>query len=130
MEPEPPPSRRAIILFAHGARDPTWATALHQLVERLREQLPQAHVSVAFLELQAPTLEAALEDACRRNCTALDVVPVFWAAGGHVANDLPPLLDAFRQSHRGITIRLLPTLSELPGMLDFIANAVVGYQSP
>jgi DNA-binding transcriptional LysR family regulator len=40
-----------------------------------------------------------------------------------VAADLPPLLARFRAEHPDIEISVLPVISELPGMLDFMAAA-------
>ena len=44
---------RAMILFAHGARDPAWATPFERLRQLIRDILPDATVSLAFLELIA-----------------------------------------------------------------------------
>lgn len=115
---------RAVILFAHGARDARWSMTLGELQKRVQARLPDAHVGVAFLEFQPPTLDAALERAIDAGARAIDVMPVFWANGGHMASDVPPLLSGLRASHPGLELRLLPVLSELPGMLDFIADAV------
>lgn len=116
----------AVILFAHGARDARWSATLGALMHRVQARLPQSHVAQAFLEFQPPTLESALAAALRARCTRIDVQPVFWASGGHVANDVPPLLAAFRSSQPQVALTLLPVLSELPGMLDFIADQVAG----
>lgn len=79
---------------------------------------------VAFLEFQPPTLSSALNEAIESGCVSLDIVPVFWASGGHVADDLPPMLAEFQREHPEIDLQLLPVLSELPGLLDFVAEAV------
>jgi len=115
---------RAVILFAHGARDARWSVTLGELATRVQARLPDAHVGIAFLEFQPPTLDAALESALAAGARAIDVMPVFWANGGHMASDVPPLLAELRRGHPGLEVRLLPVLSELPGMLDFIADAV------
>ena len=119
-------TRRTLILFAHGARDARWSRTLGDLASAIRDRDPQRKVATAFLEFQPPTLEAVLAEAVREGCTHIDVLPVFWASGGHVANDVPPLLEAFRAAHPEIKLQLLPVLSELPGLLDFIAQTVVG----
>ena len=113
----------AVILFAHGARDARWSMTLVELQRRVQARRPGAHVGIAFLEFQPPALAAALESALVAGAKSIDVVPVFWANGGHMANDVPPLLGELRRRHPGLEIRLLPVLSELPGMLDFIADA-------
>ncbi|HUN93648.1 MAG TPA: CbiX/SirB N-terminal domain-containing protein [Burkholderiaceae bacterium] len=117
----------ALVLFAHGARDARWSQTLSQLADAIRAlaaaEAPgrELHVSTAFLEFQPPTLQDALDQAMRDGARRIDILPVFWASGGHVANDVPPLLAAFRASHPALQLRMLPVLSELPGMLDFIA---------
>lgn len=113
----------AVILFAHGARDARWSMTLVELQKRVQARLPEAHVGVAFLEFQPPTLAAGIEGAISVGARSIDVLPVFWANGGHMANDVPPLLAELRRRHPGLEVRLLPVLSELPGMLDFIADA-------
>ena len=120
---------RAIILFAHGARDARWSETLSDLRRLVQSRAPDAFVAVAFLEFQPPTLESILDEAIERGCVDIDVVPVFWASGGHVATDLPPLLADFRRKHPEIRLRPLPVLSELPGLLDFVADAVTASRS-
>jgi sirohydrochlorin cobaltochelatase len=113
----------AVILFAHGARDARWSMTLVELQKRVQARRPGAHVGVAFLEFQPPSLAAAIASAIDSGARSIDVMPVFWANGGHMASDVPPLLADLRRRHPGLEIRLLPVLSELPGMLDFIADA-------
>ncbi len=123
------PRKRAIILFAHGARDARWSDTLAELSHRVQTRAPDVFVALAFLELQPPTLESTIGDAIDRGCLDIDIVPVFWARGGHVVNDLPPMLADLRRRHPAIDIRTLPVLSELPGLLDFVADAVAGPRS-
>lgn len=123
--PMPAAAERAIILFAHGARDERWSATLFALLQRVQTQAPRAFVTQAFLEFQQPTLEAALAAAVARGCRRIEVAPVFWSNGGHVANDVPQILAAFRAAHPEVRLAQLPVLSELPGLLDFVAQAVV-----
>jgi sirohydrochlorin cobaltochelatase len=115
---------QAVILFAHGARDPRWAASLQALAAAIRVRLCGASVRSAFLEMQSPTLPQALAAAAAEGARRIDIVPVFWAGAGHVDNELPPLIAAFEGTHPGVTIRTLPVLSELPGMLEFIAEVI------
>ncbi len=119
------PSGDALILFAHGARDARWSDSLNTLAAAIRAQAGRASVSTAFLELQAPTLPEALETAVAGGARRIHVMPVFWAAAGHVENELPPMVAQFGERYPQVTVHVLPVLSELPGMLDFIARMVV-----
>jgi len=134
MEREPAvETPAAIILFAHGARDARWSSTLGDLAVAVRARLPGAgavHVGRAFLEFQEPRLDQEIAAAIGAGARRIDILPVFWASGGHVANDVPPLLERLRAAHPQVSIRLLPVLSELPGMIDFIAAAALAQRQP
>jgi sirohydrochlorin cobaltochelatase len=117
-------AERAVILFAHGARDARWSETLAELQRLVQARLPAAHVGIAYLEFQPPTLSGAIDRALAAGARAIDVMPVFWANGGHIGSDLPPLLAGLRARQPGLELRVLPVLSELPGMLEFIASAI------
>ena len=56
-------SQEAIVLFAHGARDPAWALPARRVAAEVQKLRPEAAVSVAFLELMAPSLAEAVDAA-------------------------------------------------------------------
>jgi sirohydrochlorin cobaltochelatase len=120
---------RGLILFAHGSRDPAWGTTLQTLAEAVRARDPALHVRVAFLEWQPPTLPEVMAELAA-HVHSLAVCPVFWAANGHVQRDLPSLLEAARQAHPNLDVQLLPVLSELPGMLGFLADSLTSLAAP
>lgn len=115
---------RGLILFAHGSRDPAWAQALHALAAEVVKADPEVQLAEAFLELQAPDLPTAVAGLAK-DCQRIDICPVFWAATGHVQRDVPALLEQARRAHPQVTIRLLPALSDLPGLLPFLALTLV-----
>ena len=124
VPPVSTPSTQALILFAHGARDPAWGEALHELARLVTARDPTVLVQVAYLELQAPTLATAIDELAV-TCTHITVLPVFWAAAGHVRQALPTLLTEARARHPQLTLQALPPLSELPGLLAFVADAAL-----
>ncbi len=118
-------SNQAVILLAHGARDPSWATPFEAVVERVRERAPEAVVRLAFLELMAPTLEEAGAGLAALGCTRIAVVPAFLGMGGHVRRDVPAQLDRLRQAHPGVTWTLHEALGETPHVIAALADATV-----
>lgn len=120
-------SQRALILFAHGARDPEWARPVQSVAQRLRHLLPDIPVSVAFLEFMQPGLEeaiCAILEQHKVNALTVDILPFFIAQGGHLREDVPRLLEAVAQRHLGIQLRLLPALGELPAVQSAMAVAI------
>ena len=120
----------AVILFAHGARDALWARPLHALKAELERIRPQACVRIAFLELQRPSLPEALDELARCGARSIDIAPIFWSQGGHIATDLPPLIEQHMRDHPGSTVRVLPVLADLPGMHEFLALAILTPPAP
>jgi sirohydrochlorin cobaltochelatase len=116
---------RAIVLFAHGARDPRWGEPFEAVAARVRAAAPDCRVALAFLELMAPTLGDAAGGLVGAGATRIDVVPLFLGTGGHLRQDLPPLVDALRAAHPGVDIRLHAALGEHAAVVDAMAAAAV-----
>lgn len=116
--------QRGLILFAHGARSAAWSKPVEALARDFACAAPDRTVRSAFLELQAPDLPTVIDDLAPTH-EQLDVLPVFWSAGGHVARDLPLLLDEARLRHPHVVFRLLPVLSEMPGVLQAIVQSTL-----
>jgi sirohydrochlorin cobaltochelatase len=111
----------AIVLLAHGSRDPDWSIPLERIARRVRERCPGADVGVAYLEISPPTLGDAVAALAAGGAAAIVVVPLFFAPGAHVRRDLPQLVDAVRGRYPGVTVRVLPTVGEAEPLLDAIA---------
>lgn len=116
---------RAIVLFAHGARDPEWARPFEAMRARLRERRPEIPVEVAFLERMTPTLEEAVDALVARGADAVTVFPVFMAQGGHLKEDLPRLVEAMRARHPGVPVALESAAGEVPEIVEAIADWVL-----
>ena len=115
----------ALILFAHGSRSPEWARTLDVLAAELRARDPSADVRMAFLELQPPSLDTVIDQLVQAGQRRIDVFPVFWAAGNHVRVDAPAILQAAAARHPGLEVRLLPVISEVPGLAGWLAQSVL-----
>ena len=70
-------SQHALILFAHGARDPRWAEPFQRLQEITQAQLPHTTVALAFLEFMTPDLPTLVAQLVASGCNAVTVVPIF-----------------------------------------------------
>jgi sirohydrochlorin cobaltochelatase len=116
---------RGIVLFAHGARDPQWATPFAAIRERVRTARPEYPIELAFLEMMSPTLEEAIASLIAEGALAVTVFPLFMAQGGHLKQDLPRILDAIRASHPHIPIGLEPPIGEVPEILEAIASWIL-----
>ena len=113
--------KKALVLFAHGARDPRWAQPFQKLLQRAQAQLPDAEVMLAFLELMEPRLPEVVTGLAAQGVEQVSVVPVFLGQGGHVLRDLPPMIDELRAAHPAVQISVSQAVGESPAVLDAIA---------
>jgi sirohydrochlorin cobaltochelatase len=111
-----------LILFAHGARDPRWATPFEAVAARVRSARPHALVRLAYLEFMAPDLGSAGAELVAAGCRQIAVLPLFLGAGGHVRKDLPLLVDAMRATHPGVSVALLSAVGEIDGVVTAMAE--------
>ncbi|HBZ07785.1 MAG TPA: cobalamin biosynthesis protein CbiX, partial [Massilia sp.] len=98
--------RRALILFAHGARLASWAAPFERLTEITQARLPDCEVTLAFLELMEPRLPAVVDGLVERGVLDVTVVPVFLGQGGHLLRDLPLLAEGLRAAHPQLTLNV------------------------
>lgn len=115
--------KTGLLLFAHGARDPAWARPFEAIADQVRAARPELDVRLAFLEFMAPTLPQAGAELAAAGCDAVDVVPLFLGAGGHVRKDVPQLLDALRAAHPQLTVNLRRAIGEHPAVVAAMAAA-------
>lgn len=124
----------AIILLAHGARDPAWARPIEAIAARLRDLVPETPVELAFLELMAPDIATAVELLVAEGARRLRVVPVFLGQAGHVNRDLPARIEAIREklaaTHDDILIELDLAIGEQPEVIEAIAACISQRQGP
>lgn len=115
----------ALLLFAHGARDPRWAEPFRAIAERIRLADPARPVELAFLELMEPDLDTAARRLADAGATRIDVVPLFLGMGGHVRNDLPPRVEAVRAALPAVELRLHPAIGESEAVIAVVASAAL-----
>lgn len=118
--------KKALILFAHGARDPRWAQPFQRLQQRAQAQRPDVEVVLAFLELMEPRLPAVVTELAGKGIEQVSVVPVFLGQGGHVLRDLPPMIDELRATYPTLQISVSDAVGESAAVLDAIAAYCVG----
>ena len=112
----------AILLFAHGARDPSWAEPFRRIVTRLDQKQPGIRVELAFLELMQPTLASAVAGLAAEGIGHITVVPLFLAQGGHLKEDLPRLLDDIRGHYPSLRIDVTQAIGDSEDLINAIAD--------
>ena len=107
---------RALVLFAHGARAPSWAAPFERLRDATQARLPDCRVTLAFLELMEPRLPATVDALVQEGVDDISVVPVFLGQGGHLLRDLPELAEGIRARYPDLRLQVAGAIGEDPGV--------------
>ena len=114
--------KSAVILFAHGSRDPQWRMPFEAILQRVKQSNPGL-AGLAFLENMQPSLSESIADMVRAGALEIKIVPLFLAVGSHVRKDLPDLLAQARELHPEVKI----TASEAIGENQTIQHAIAQF---
>ena len=107
-----------LLVIAHGSRRAASNEEVKAVVDRLRVVQGDcfAGIEAAFLELAEPSIEDGLALLAGRGARHIVVMPYFLAAGSHVTQDIPEILDAFRAGHPDIQLTLKQHIGSSDGM--------------
>jgi sirohydrochlorin cobaltochelatase len=100
------PDNFALVLLAHGARDPRWAEPFVQVANDVRAEAPGLAVALAYLEHLPPSLADAVRDLARNGARSVRIVPLFFGRGGHLREDVPRLVAAIAAELPDVSIEL------------------------
>ena len=112
----------AIVLFAHGSRDPLWRAPMEAVAARIAQQHPDRPVACAYLELCPPTLPDAVAQLAAQGAREVTVVPMFLGTGKHAREDLPVLVQQLRARHPSVCFAVQPAVGEDPRMTALMAE--------
>jgi sirohydrochlorin cobaltochelatase len=113
---------RAVILFAHGSRDPLWRGPIEAVAELAQRSAPDVPVRCAYLELCAPDLASSVQALLPLGVTAITVVPMFLGMGKHAREDLPQLMAELAEQNPGVRFAVRPAVGEDPEMIALLAR--------
>lgn len=116
------PARRALVLFAHGARDPEWANPLRRVSAAVRAAAPDLRVELAFLEFMQPDLQTCADLLLADAYEHIVVLPMFLAQGGHLKRDVPRLVDELQRRNPATRFELAEAIGEAPGVVQAMAG--------
>jgi len=119
----------ALILFAHGARDPEWASPMRRVQTQIRERLAAASrgtpVELAFLEFMAPTLADCCAGLIAQGAKKVVVVPMFIARGGHLKREVPEMLAQLRSTYPAVEFALSDPIGEQEAVIQTMAASAL-----
>jgi sirohydrochlorin cobaltochelatase len=118
---------RRFVLFAHGSKDNRWQLPFDELANGLKDWLGAGAVRLAYMEFIPPTLSDVAEEAARDGKRELLALPLFLAAGTHLAEDIPAQIADARAQFPQLQIELLPPIGEHPRVQTLFQEIVCEY---
>lgn len=115
----------ALILLAHGSRDPRWRAPFDDLAAALAARTERP-LRLAYMELCEPSLERVAAELVAAGCQRAEILPLFFAAGRHLREDVPGQIDALRSEHPDLALELLAPVGEHPAFVDALAGIIEG----
>ncbi len=88
------------------------------------QKLPTESQLTETFGVSRTVIREAIAALAAEGVRAIRVVPLFLGAGGHVKDDLPPLVSAARAAHPGLAITLEDPIGERPEVIVAIADAL------
>ncbi|MEV4226002.1 sirohydrochlorin chelatase [Streptomyces bobili] len=90
------PGPPALVVVAHGSRDPRALSTVSTLLDRVRELRPGLAVRLGHIELNEPLLSDTLADLDAADTADAVLVPLLLSRGYHVRRDIPEMAAAVR----------------------------------
>ena len=115
----------ALILFAHGARDPEWANPMRRVQAVIRQRMTNVRGELAFLEFMAPTLPECAAELIAQGADKIVVMPMFVARGGHLKKETPEMLAALRATYPQVEFSLGNAIGEHELVVQAMATAAL-----
>ncbi|MGU3433912.1 sirohydrochlorin chelatase [Actinomycetes bacterium M1A6_2h] len=111
--------------MAHGSHDPRAEATLRRLVGAVAVALPNIDVRLAFLGLNAPSVDTVLDDLAEEGHSHAVVVPMLLGDAFHARVDLPHMLNDAKQRHPFLSTTQTPVLGAEVGMVDAMRSRIV-----
>ena len=121
----PQAAEQALVLFAHGSRDPLWHRPIQAVAQAISARSPSTRVACAYLELSQPDLAQVTAELVRQGVRHITVVPMFLGVGKHAREDLPVLVAQLRADYPELVFRLMPAVGEDAAVIDILASVAL-----
>ncbi|MEU2393181.1 sirohydrochlorin chelatase [Streptomyces sp. NPDC007369] len=104
----------ALLVIAHGSRDPRHAATVHALTRRVRALRPGLRVETAFLDFNAPWVEQVLSALHADRVHDVVALPLLLTRAFHAKADIPAVLAEALVRLPGLTVRAADVLGPSP----------------
>jgi sirohydrochlorin cobaltochelatase len=109
-----------LILLAQGCEDPRWQKPYIHLLLKLKDELGEGRVRLAFLNKTEPSLMTSAQEAAADGIEHLTILPVFLALGGAAEQGIPLQVVEIKERFPNLGVVILPPIGEHPDVTETI----------
>lgn len=113
-------SAPALVLLAHGSRDPRSAATIEGLAGRVAGLRPDLRIEHGFLELAEPSHDRVIDRLAAEGHEEIVVVPLLLSQVHHARGDVPSVVARANDRHRGLRVRASDVLGVEAAFLDVL----------
>jgi sirohydrochlorin ferrochelatase len=114
-------NKKALLLVAHGSRKKVSNIEIHQLAGKIASSSRSFDiVEACFLEIAEPSIPQGIASCIEQNAAEVIIMPYFLAAGRHVIEDIPTIVDEESFKYPDISIKSLPYFGSSPVIVDIL----------
>ncbi|MDX6308388.1 MAG: hypothetical protein QOI06_1434 [Nocardioidaceae bacterium] len=110
----------ALLVVAHGSRDPRSAATVAEIVSATRRLRPHLRIEAAFLDHNRATPAEAVAGLVAGGHHDIIVVPLFLTAAYHVRVDVPAAVERAQAAHPSVTLASPPVAGPDPRLLRVV----------
>jgi sirohydrochlorin ferrochelatase len=110
----------ALVILAHGSRDPRSAATVHALASNLRELRDDLRIETSFLDHCPPSPYQVFEKLIADGVEEAVVVPLFLSGAYHARVDVPAVIDEARSRYPALKVLASDVLGYDESLLDVL----------
>ena len=114
-----------VVIVDHGSKKKESNEQLVEFAALYRSQSGMRVVEIAHMEIAEPTIEQAVASCVTQGVETIVIAPYFLSRGRHIQEDIPALVKAAEEKHRGVKIILADAIGIDPLMAQLIHNRVL-----
>ena len=114
-----------LIAVAHGSRDRRSAATMHAVIAGVRAARPDLDVRLAFLDLNAPSVESVVASVAADGHRHAIVVPLLLGSAFHARVDLPGLLAEAQCRHPRLALSQADVLGTDVRLIDALHDRIL-----
>ncbi|MBI5886073.1 MAG: precorrin-8X methylmutase [Deltaproteobacteria bacterium] len=118
--------KKAVLLLGHGSKAHEANETLRKVAASVQAAGGYGYVMPAFLQMERPDFQEAVETMTARGFTDIVVMPYFLYPGLHVTQDLPGEMDAAVAKHPGLKLTLVRHLGFDARLIDITVDRING----